>query len=265
MALQNKHSLGQNWLKDRVILDEIAMLAKGESSLYRELYPEQSFSNLKTTDLCLEIGPGLGTLTSALLRQFKKVIAVEYDEKLAKNLPNSFPGKNLQIIHQDFLQFDLLSITESYIVAGNIPYYITSPIIDRLLSAQHPPIRIVLLIQKEVAERIAAGPGHHTVLSLSVQNRASVLLGPVIKRDFFTPVPKVDSQVIILDPHKPEVSDRVMQMIKTGFSAPRKKLVNNLSEYQIAPILEQMSLSRDVRPADLSLSQWNFLTQKLEK
>ena len=181
MALKNNKSLGQHWLKDREILNEIADFA----------YDDEA-------KLCVEIGPGLGTLTSSLLKNFDKVLAIEYDERLAKNLPNSFPGKNLEVLNADFLNFDLNKINESYVVAGNIPYYITSPIILKLLETENLPKRIVLLIQKEVAERIAATAGNHTVISLSVQNRAYVELGPVVGRELFTPPPKVDSQVIIL-------------------------------------------------------------------
>lgn len=155
MAIKNKKSLGQNWLKNRIILDDIAALA----------YNDGDFS-----DYCLEIGPGLGTLTSALLRQFAKVTSVEFDENLAKNLPKSFPGKNLEVINADFLKFDLEAVEAPYVAAGNIPYYITSPIIEKLLSAKNKPKRIVLLIQKEVAERIAAFDGHQSLLSLFVQN-----------------------------------------------------------------------------------------------
>ena len=144
MTLQNNKSLGQHWLKDRVMLDEIA----DEAMLETEKQP-----------LCLEIGPGLGTLTSSLLKRFPKVTAIEFDPKLARNLPNSFPGKNLEVLNEDILKFDLDSIEEDYVVAGNIPYYITSPIIEKLLTAKNKPKRIALLIQKEVAERILADPG----------------------------------------------------------------------------------------------------------
>ena len=106
--MKNKKHLGQHWLKDRVTLDEIAALAV-----------------VKDVDTCLEIGPGLGTLTSALLRRFPKVIAIEYDQDLAAKLPASFPGKNLSVINQDILQFDFSTLKDNYVVAGNIPYYIT--------------------------------------------------------------------------------------------------------------------------------------------
>ena len=249
--MKNNKSLGQHWLKDRFILDEIADLAMLDS---------------ESQPLCLEIGPGLGTLTSSLLKRFSKVVAVEFDEKLAENLPKSFPGTNLEVINEDILKFDLSQIAEPYVVAANIPYYITSPIITKLLETKNQPEKIVLLIQKEVAERILAGPGSHTYLSLSVQNRATVSPGPLVPKEYFTPPPKVDSAVIILEPHNPEVTDEVMKLIKIGFSSPRKKLIKNLPYDKEATqsALLKMNLDQNVRPADLSLKDWQKLAQILK-
>ena len=241
--LKNNKSLGQHWLKNREILNEIAAFAKGKS------------------ETCLEIGPGLGTLTSSLLKQFEKVVAVEFDENLANNLPKSFPGKNLEVINADFLKFDLSKMPQPYAVAGNIPYYITSPIIEKLLTAENRPEVIVLLIQKEVAERIA--DSRQTMLSLFVQNRAEVALGPVVKKDEFTPPPKVDSQIIILTPKDPEIKDEVFSLIKLGFIAPRKKLAANLAHLkpkaEILAAFEKLGISPDARPSDLSLADWESL------
>ena len=125
--MKNNKSLGQHWLKNRAILDEIAELS-GEGGL------------------CVEIGPGLGTLTASLLRRFDKVLAIEFDAKLAENLPKSFPGKNLEVINVDFLKYDLDSIEAPYVIAGNIPYYITSPIIEKILKTKNLPKRVVLLM-----------------------------------------------------------------------------------------------------------------------
>lgn len=248
MVLKNNKSLGQHWLKDRTVLDAIADASQDSSS-----------------KLALEIGPGLGTLTSSLLKRFDKVIAVEYDSRLAENLPKSFPGKNLEVINEDFLEFNLESIKEPYVIVGNIPYYITSPIITKLIEAKKHPEKIVLLIQKEAAERIAAEDGKESVLSLSVKNRADVSLGPVVRRELFTPPPKVDSQVIILEPHPPIVSDEVIKLIKRGFSAPRKKLVKNLAleKSKTEQIFKDLNLSTDTRPAELSLEDWQNLQKAL--
>ncbi|MBR1795734.1 ribosomal RNA small subunit methyltransferase A [Candidatus Saccharibacteria bacterium] len=276
MALQNNKSLGQHWLKDRAILDEIAELSVPEMT-----EPDSELP------LCLEIGPGLGTLTSSLLRIYPKVMAVEFDQKLAENLPKSFPGKNLDVINADFMDCDLDDLPKGYVVAANIPYYITSPIIMKLLTEKNLPAKIVLLIQKEVAERIVAGaarvqnltsqnnsevtqaayPGKQTQLSLFVQNRAKVTLGPVVEREYFTPPPKVDSQVLILEPHAPIVPDEVMELIRRGFSSPRKKLIKNLgglTQKDLGIIFAGLGISPDARPGDLRLADWHRLFEKLK-
>lgn len=261
--MKNNKSLGQHWLKNRAILDEIADLAlpNGESP----------------AALCLEIGPGLGTLTSSLLKRFQKVIAIEFDPELARKLPGSFPGKNLQVIHQDILATNLAELVgnEPYSVAGNIPYYITSPIIKKLLEVTPKPQKISLLIQKEVAERIAADAGDQTLLSLTVQNLAEVELGPVVPAAEFTPPPKVDSQVLVLTPlPAPQISPACLDLAKIGFSSPRKKLVANLSAASLArinpafaslskadwrQILERNSINPDARAEDLNLWDWEAL------
>ena len=239
-------ALGQHWLNNRVILNEIAELA-GEGAV------------------CLEIGPGLGTLTSSLLRRFDKVVAVEFDTKLAQNLPKSFPGKNLEVVNADFLKYDLNEMPKSYAVAGNIPYYITSPIIEKLLKAENLPEKIVLLIQKEVAERIASEK--ETMLSLMCKNRAKVELGPVVVAEEFTPPPKVDSQVIIFTPHAPEAGEEVFSLIKLAFTAPRKKLLHNLtplkSKDELKVIFGKLGISLDARPADLHLKDYKLLFKSM--
>lgn len=261
MGMKNKKSLGQHWLKNRAILDEIADLAVGGG-------PENSASvSSEKSELVVEIGPGLGTLTSSLLKRFNRVIAVEYDKNLAENLPKSFPGKNLEVINADILDCDFDDLPQPYSVAGNIPYYITSPIIEKLLKMKNRPERIVLLIQKEVAERIASDK--ETMLSLFVKNYASVQLGPVVGRAEFTPPPKVDSQVIILEPHAAVVKEEVFKLIKRGFAAPRKKLIRNLaglkSKGELTPIFTKLGIDIDVRPGDLHLSDWQKMYDEISK
>jgi 16S rRNA (adenine1518-N6/adenine1519-N6)-dimethyltransferase len=253
--MKNKKSLGQNWLKDRDILIDIADQASVDG-----------------VDTVVEIGPGLGTLTSALFQFFDKVTAVELDDRLAENLPKSFPGKNLEVVHKDVLSLNLdeLNLPEKYVVAGNIPYYITSPIIQKFIHETHKPEKIVLLIQKEVAERLAAAPGDYSILGLSAQIYAKVTLGPVVKREFFTPPPKVDSQVVILEPlETPLASEKTMALIKLGFIAPRKKLASNLTVGLKLPkeeILKKFAanhISENARPADLTIADWVALEKSL--
>ena len=132
-------SLGQHWLKDRLILEAIA------DSVH--ITPESTV---------LEIGPGLGTLTSVLLSRAQAVVTVEYDTSLAAKLPAQFPGKNLEVINTDFLTFDLSKLPPRYVVVANIPYYITKKIVHHLVRAQHPPEAMSLLVQKEVAEKLSS-------------------------------------------------------------------------------------------------------------
>lgn len=253
--MKNKKSLGQNWLKDRDILIDIADHAAVED-----------------TDVVVEVGPGLGTLTSALFQFFERVISIELDERLAANLPKSFPGKNLTVINRDVLSVDLneLDLPEKYVVAGNIPYYITSPIIQKFLHAEHKPQKIVLLMQKEVAERLAAIPGEYSILGLSAQIYAKVTLGPVVGREFFTPPPKVDSQVVIFEPlETPLANERTMSLIKLGFIAPRKKLITNLciglrkSKQELLQIFADLNIPENARPADLGIADWVALEKSI--
>ncbi len=254
--MKNKKSLGQNWLKDRDILIDIA-----------------DHASTPDANVVVEIGPGLGTLTSALFQFFEQVIAVELDDRLAENLPKSFPGKNLQVVHKDVLQLNLneLNLPDNYVVAGNIPYYITSPIIQKFLHVEHKPQKIVLLMQKEVAERLAAEPGDYSILGLSAQIYAKVTLGPVVKREFFTPPPKVDSQVVILEPlETPLANETTMSLIKLGFSAPRKKLAGNLvaglqlPKDRILAAFTASEINENARPADLTIENWVALEKALK-
>ncbi|MBR3257113.1 ribosomal RNA small subunit methyltransferase A [Candidatus Saccharibacteria bacterium] len=260
--MKNKKSLGQNWLKDRAILEQIADISA-------DLPEDFLDKNL----VCLEIGPGLGTLTSSLLKHFDKVIAVEFDESLAKNLPNSFPGKNLEVVNSDILEFDLAKLPSPYVVAGNIPYYITTPILKKLLTPLNKPEKITLLVQKEVAEKIG-NPKESSSLSLFVENLAEISLGPVVKRELFTPAPKVDSQVLVLTPRpqkKYDKSTEVIDLIVKAFKNPRKKLATNLSGYnnyskqEIETILSSLKINKNARPSDLNLDNYATLAKSLKK
>lgn len=254
--MKNKKSLGQHWLKNRVILEEIADLALNGSASET---PEKTGVNDAKEPLCVEIGPGLGFLTSSLLKRFDKVIAVEFDAELAQKLPGSFPGKNLEVVNEDILKYDFDKLKEPFTIAGNIPYYITSPIIEKVLSLSVKPRRVVLLVQKEVAERIISE--RETLLSLFVKNRANAWAGPVVKAAEFTPPPKVDSEVIVLEPlSRPVVPEKVFELIKVGFKAPRKKLIHNLvglkSKEELVKIFVDLDIDANARPGELSLKDW---------
>ncbi len=245
-----KKSLGQHWLKDRDVLASIA-----------------SAADLSESDTVLEIGPGLGTLTSELLRRANKVVAVEFDKELARKLPGQFPGKNLEVIQSDILSFDLSVLPAGYKVVANVPYYITSKIVQLLMTAKNKPSVVVLLVQKEVAERLAAGPGEMSILALSAQVFADVRLGQVVPAELFTPPPKVDSAVVVLKTHpRPLFSEvdekQFFRVVKAGFSAPRKKLRSTLSaglamsKDGIDSLLEKAGISPDVRAESLSVDDW---------
>lgn len=249
-----KKSLGQHWLKDRDILAGIAEDA-----------------DIRPTDTVLEIGPGLGTLTSELLRRAEKVIAVELDEELAAKLPGQFPGKNLVVIQQDILSFDLSIVPKEYVVVANVPYYITSKIVQLLLNADNKPRVAVLLVQKEVAERLAAEPGDMSILAVSAQIFADVSLGDLVPAEYFTPPPKVDSQVVILHARpepliSPDQEKAFFRVVKAGFSAKRKKLRSSLSgglgisKSEAEALLVNARINPDARAESLSIQQWLTLT-----
>ncbi len=243
-------SLGQHWLTDRTVLREIVDLAEIDKS-----------------ETVLEIGPGPGTLTSELLRRAKKVIAVEFDEALASKLPGQFPGKNLEVISDDFLNCDLSDLPADYKVVANVPYYITSKIIQKLLLSDNQPRRIVLLVQKEVAERLVALPGDLSVLAISAQVMSKVSLGPVVDSMMFTPSPKVDSQAVVFEPYDiPKVSKSLhkqfFRVVKAGFSEKRKKLRSSLAgglgatKQQAENWLKLAEIDSSLRSEDLSIDQW---------
>jgi len=245
-----KKSLGQHWLKDRDVLSRIADEAA-----------------ITADDTVLEIGPGLGTLTSELLRRARKVVAVELDGELARKLPGQFPGTSLEVVNQDILTFDLRALPENYVVVANVPYYITSKIVQLLTTAVNKPRAIVLLIQKEVAERMAAEAGDMSILAVSSQVYAKVRLGDIVPAELFTPPPKVDSQVVILE-MRPEAlvapSDEKIffRVVKAGFSAKRKKLRSSiasglhLSKPEAEALLQKADISPENRAEDLSIDAW---------
>lgn len=246
-------SLGQHWLKDRLILEAIADQA-----------------DITETETILEIGPGLGTLTSVLLDRAHRVESVEFDAELARKLPAQFPGKNLKVHNADILSFDLTMLPKGYKVVANVPYYITSKIVQLLSETANPPSLTVLLVQKEVAERLAAQPGDMSMLSISAQVFHEVTLGPLVPAEYFTPPPKVDSQVAILrrraEPLVPMKQQKAFfRLVKAGFAERRKKLRSSLSaglhtdKATIDELLLKADLNPESRAQELSIEQWQRL------
>ena len=251
--MPTKKHLGQHWLRDRFVLDHIADEA-----------------DVNEHDTVLEVGPGLGTLTSILLARAKQVVSVEFDEDLARKLPGQFPGKNLQVVHSDILQFDTSKLPVGYKVVANVPYYITSKIIQKCMTDANRPSVVTLLIQKEVAERVAAQPGDMSILAVSAQLYADVSLGDVVPAELFTPPPKVDSQVVTLRAREfslPAGVDEKLffRVVKAGFSAKRKKLRSSLSgglaisKPDAEALLNTAGISPESRAEDLSVEDWKQL------
>lgn len=254
-----KKSLGQHWLKDREVLAAIADAA-----------------GITNEDTVLEIGPGLGTLTSELLRRARDVVAVELDEALAGKLPGQFPNTRLTVVNRDILTFDLRTLPKRYIVVANVPYYITSKIVQLLTTATNKPRTIVLLVQKEVAERLAAGPGDMSILAISAQVYAEVTLGDIVPAALFTPPPKVDSQVVILTMRREPLIAEAQQKeffktVKAGFSAKRKKLRSSISsglhvqKPEAEKLLRTAGINPDDRAEHLAISDWIRLTKTFQE
>lgn len=261
MLVRPKKELGQNFLFDDGVLSTIA-----------------SYGELSGDDTVLEIGPGLGTLTSRLCRQAGQVVAVEFDDELAKLLPanvaelSGYAVSNLTVVNQDFLGYDLSNLPADYKVVANIPYNITSKIIEKLWSADNKPSLAVLLVQREVAERLAAGAGRLSVLAISAQIFADVELGIKVPAEMFTPAPKVDSQVIIMRRRSEQLvrNDQLEQffyVVKAGFSEKRKKLRSSLAVglRTSKAAAEQLLLEADIDPnkraQELSISDWKRLAK----
>jgi len=248
-----KKSLGQHWLKDRQALEAISELAE-----------------IIHTDTVLEIGPGLGHLTKYLVDQAGHVIAVEFDEKLASQLPSRVSSKKLKVVQADILKFDLTDLPTHYKVVANIPYYLTSNLLRILSESLNPPYLMVLLVQKEVAERICAHAGQMSLLSIAVQLYYSCELGIIVPADKFEPAPKVDSQVVVLRHHaKPLFHDldtkSFFQIVKAGFAGRRKKLRSSLAaglhldKKAADALLAKAGIDGDKRAQELTLSDWYSL------
>lgn len=261
-----KKSLGQHWLNDGPTLESICDSA-----------------NVQKGDTVLEVGPGLGTLTRKLLNRGAKVVAVEFDKILAANLAASLQrdgtispkyADNLTVIESDILSFDLSKLPSGYKVVANIPYYLTSNLIRVLSESTNPFSSAALLIQKEVAERVVAGPGQMSLLSVSAQYYCEASLGILVPARLFTPPPKVDSQVLELtfreNPLFTDVDAKdFFRIVRAGFSQKRKTLVNSLSaglsigKDQAREVLATAAIDEKARAQSLSLEQWHLLYQAL--
>lgn len=266
--IKAKKSLGQNFLMDADVLGRIIMAA-----------------NLSPDDVVIEVGPGQGALTELLAGVCKKVIAIELDDRLIEPLHTKFVGdKNVEIIHDDILKLNLPALMEkqlkdndvtSYKVVANIPYYITAPIIRLFLETKIPPTGVMFMVQKEVAERICAKPGEMSILAVSVQYYARALFLFTVFKESFEPMPKVDSAIIHISRNmkdqqpSPEEVKKFFRVVKSGFSAKRKTLINNLAnslqldKKHIEDTLFSIGFAANTRAQELGVEDWKKLVDRL--
>jgi len=255
-------SLGQNFLQDDSALEKITLAAE-----------------IQEDDCVLEIGPGLGSLTRYLAVSAKEVIAIELDPDMLAPLRAVIkPHQNVRVVHGDILKTSVTEIIHKpdYLVVANIPYYITSAVIRHLLESSPKPRRIVLTIQKEVAERICAKAGDLSLLALSVQVYGKPSIAAIIPAASFHPAPKVDSAILRIDIYdQPLVSVETLKtffkLTKAGFSQKRKTLRNSLSSGLQIPTTESEALLTSAgidfmrRAETLSIDEWRGLCEVLKK
>jgi len=257
--LHPRKGLGQNFLQDNHALQKIVCAA--------ELGP---------AEVVLEIGSGLGSLTRFLALSARSVTAVELDRKLFPALESVLASyKNVRLVEGDILKLNPgeLMETPGYKVVANIPYYITSVVIRHLLEADVRPSRLVLTVQKEVAERICAGAGRMSLLALSVQVYGKPIIGTTIPAEAFYPPPKVDSAVLCIEVYPQpiipaEKLDRFFILIKAGFSQKRKTLRNALSgglriaQAESEELLSAAGIDPQRRAESLGLEEWGNLVKE---
>jgi len=266
--LRAEKKLGQHFLADQDVLECIVSTAE-----------------LNHKDIVVEVGPGLGVLTKTLAERVATVIAVELDARLAsilKRILSPFP--NVRIIHADILKIaphqllenclDFSQPAQGYKVVANLPYYITSPVLRHFLQACAKPSLMVVMVQKEVGEAIAAIPGRMSLLSVSSQFYSRPTIISYVPATSFYPSPKVDSAILRLEvyPNPPiEVSDirGFFDVVNCGFSSPRKQLRNSLSQAlgvspsQVASLLDKAGIEARRRAETLSLEEWKGLWEVL--
>lgn len=254
-----RKSLGQNFLSDNNALEKVIDSA-----------------GIEANDQILEIGAGLGSLTRFLARASQRVVAVELDNHLIPILEDVLSGEeNIEIVHGDILKLNPAGLmTEpGYLVVANIPYYITSAIIRHLLESEVSPNRMVLTIQKEVAQRICAKPGKLSLLALSVQVYGEPYIAAKIPAGAFHPPPKVDSAVIRVDLYpEPRIPNEDMEtffkLAKAGFGQKRKMLRKSLAgglaldAKQAEALLISAGIDPTRRAETLTIEEWRVLTEK---
>ena len=259
-GLKPQKSLGQNFLTDESVLSKIVAAAQ-----------------LRPDDEVLEVGPGLGHLTRLLVQQAKRVVAVELDARLIPVLQDQLAGLgNVELIQGDILEqpLDDLLLPADYKVVANLPFYITSAVLEHFLSGELPPARMVVTVQHEVAQRIVARPGTMSLLAVSVQLYGQPRVIARVKAGAFYPRPEVDAAVVCIDRHPTllagvQDSATFFAVAKAGFAQRRKQLRNSLaaglnrSQAEVVAILEAAGVDPRRRPETLSLPEWAAIANRL--
>lgn len=259
LDLRARKRLGQHFLIDGDVLQRILAAAE-----------------LSADDIVMEIGPGLGILTRELAQRARQIIAIELDDRLADFLKQEMrPFPNVTIINEDILKIEpatLLPKPVRYKVVANLPYYITSPVLRHFLEASVKPGLMVVMVQKEVAEVIVAGPGKRSLLSISVQFYGRPAIISQVPARAFYPAPEVDSAILRIDLHsKPVVAvdnaDSFFATVRAGFASPRKQIANSLAQGLGLPkadalnVLAEASIAPQRRAETLTLEEWAELWQ----
>lgn len=258
--LNPKKSLGQNFMHDPNTIEKIITTA--------ELMPD---------DIVVEIGPGTGELTARLAHYVRHVMAIEVDERLEPLLENRFAETpNVYFVFQDVLKTDILALVgnKDFVVVANVPYYITTAIIQHLLEQARRPKRIVMTMQYEVAERICAKPGDMTILSNSVQFYGKAQIVSKLNPAVFWPRPNIDSAILRIDTYEqpivPVPDEKLFfRIVKAGFSQKRKQLRNSLSgglqvKSKVAQAyLDSAGIDSQRRAETLTLEEWARLTHAI--
>ncbi|MBI3353621.1 MAG: 16S rRNA (adenine(1518)-N(6)/adenine(1519)-N(6))-dimethyltransferase RsmA [Nitrospirae bacterium] len=259
--IRPKKSLGQHFLTDKNIANKIIDAA-----------------GITEGDIVVEIGPGNGILTALLAEKAKKVVAIEIDERLIENLRSSLARfSNVEIIQKDALKFTYQDLPHRFKVVANLPYYITTPIIFRLLEAKGMVISMTLMMQREVAERIVAGPGgkDYGVLSIAVQFYAEPKIDFIVPPTVFNPRPKVSSAVVsfnILKKVRVKTRDEefFFKVVRAGFAQRRKTLRNTMKAANLgisADVLEEAFKKCEIEPTrrgeTLSISEFAKLADQI--
>lgn len=251
-----KKNWGQNFLKNPEIASNVVAAAA-----------------IIKSDTIIEVGPGTGILTEELVKTGAKIYAIEKDFELVEKLKRNIgTPKNLKIVHQDALWFDHSTISGKFKVVANIPYNITSPLIRKFIEGENKPELMVLMVQKEVAERITAKPGdsNRGYLTLIVEFYADAEILFEVSRNEFYPVPKVDSAVVKITTNRPHLRSGVKEVqpefffkiVKAGFAAKRKQVHNSLAatlrldQDIVLDILKKANIESTLRAEDLTLDQW---------